>query len=229
MSVKIDKVSKTICRIGDMLIRHVANMRLYDKKSGKFDNTTKVNHNSSTKAGVNGLSSVYLNATFDKIILEASSPIMQTKDTYLPPPSISMSYGDFTNLRLTLDAVKVWFEKDEYRNDLFIYSKDGKPITVNSKYGNLNVQFKSHGYINNSSMQIEPYVVSNNINIESYPGILIRGQTGIIGRCSVTEFYELRMILLELLKNLYQNSLMLSIIGGTHENNEEIKQKGGLK
>lgn len=229
MNNNIDKVSKIVCKIGDMIIKHTANRKLYNKKLGKYEGIIRKVRNGSTKAGVNGLSSIYIGNSFDKVIVEASSPIMQSKDVYLPPPSISIGYGDFTNLKIVLDEVKTWFELEEYRNNLFIYSKDGKPISINSKYNNLNIQFKSHGYLNNSKMQIEPYVISNNINIESYPGILIRGQTGIIGRCSVTEFYELRMILLELVKNLYQNSLLLSILGGMCEENETNSNKGGVK
>lgn len=212
----VDKITKMVCRIGDMVIKHTSNLKLYNKTNNKYENVIRKIKNNATKAGVNGLSSIYINNSYDHIYLESINPSVKTGNTYVPPPSVSFGYGDLTNLKTTLDFAKVWFEADEYRDDLFIYSKSNKPINVNSKYIDLNVVFKSHGYLN-SSMRIEPYVISNNIGVDSYPGVRIRGSTGIIGHCSVDEFYELRTILLELIKNLYQNSLLLNILGGMCE------------
>lgn len=225
MNNDIDKVVKTVCKIGDMEIKHVTNRKIFNKKDGKYESQIRKMKMNYTRAGVNGLSTIYIEDFYDKIILQSLNPVVATKDSYIPPPSVSFGYGDFTNLKICFDFVKEWFEKDEYRNSLFQYSKDGRPISVSSKYNNLNVKFKSHGgFVNNSIMQIEPSVITSSIIRDSYPGILIRGKGGIVGRCSVTEFYELRDIILNLIHNLYQNSLLLNILGGMCEETKNKKE-----
>ena len=59
------------------------------------------------------------------------------------------------------------------------------------------------------------------MDVERYPGILIRGESGIIGTCTYIELFELRIILLDLLKNLYSNSLNLLLLGSLGECKEE--------
>lgn len=213
MEQKIDRITKLICRISDMNIKHITNEAIFNSHSGKVENSVK-KIKTQSKTGVNGYTSIYIGNTFDKISLENINPQVKTNNVYVPPCSVNFGYGDYTNLKIALDAVNEWFKNDDFRNDMYIYSNKGKPISVNSKYKDLYVNFRSHGSnLNNGIMTIYPTVISFNIGVDSYPGIEIRGQTGIIGHCSVTEFYELRMILLDSIKNLYQNSLMLMLLG----------------
>lgn len=224
MKEDYEKVVKTICRIGDMNIKHIVNKHLWDKSVGKYTPTFITHKNNSSRAGVNNLHSIFIENTFDKIILESAENVKNNDSkTYIPRPMISFGYGDFTNLKITFDEVFRWFKDDNFRNNLFQYTKDGKPYGISSNYKTLNVKFRAHGgFVNNSTMQIEPAVVSANMNVETYPGVLIRGATGIIGRCSLTELTELKDILLDLVRNLYQNSLLLSLVGGMNDRQEDI-------
>lgn len=223
MKEDYDKVVKTICKIGDMNIKHIVNKNIWDKSTGKYSKTFVLHKNNSSRAGINNLHSIYIENTFDKIILESSENVKSDSKTFIPRPMISFGYGDFTNLKITFDEVFRWFKDERFRNNLFQYTKDGKPYGISSNYKTLNVKFRSHGgFINNSTMQIEPAVVSANMNVETYPGVLIRGATGVIGRCSLTELAELKDILLDLVRNLYQNSLLLSIVGGMNDRQEDI-------
>ena len=221
MNKEIEKVSKYICKIGDMIIEHVSMKYTFDKKTAKDNSSFRIRTNKTTRAGSNGLSSIYIGNTFDKIILRSTKDMVKNENVWVPPPSIQFGYGDFNNLKIALDSVKEWFTDDKFRNELFLYSTDSKPISVSSKYADLNVKFKSHSGIRDSCMQIEPHVVSSFMDVERYPGILIRGESGIIGTCTYIELFELRIILLDLLKNLYSNSLNLLLLGSLGECKEE--------
>lgn len=215
MKNDFDKIVRTVCKVGDMEIKHITSHKTFNKTTGKYEDVLKSIKNNSSKAGINGLSSVYMGSTFDKIILESAKEMEKTKDgKYIPKNSVSFGYGDYTNLKIALDYVSKWFTEEKYRNGLFQYTKDGKPYGLSTRYKNMNIKFKSRGgYLNNNTLQMEPAVISTFMNTDTYPGVLLRGSTGIIGRCSVTEFYILKDILLDLIRNLYQNSLMLTILG----------------
>lgn len=221
MNKEIDKVTKYVCKIGDMIVEHISIKQTFDKKTNKYNSSFKIRTNKSTRAGSNGLSSIYIGNTFDRIILRSTKDMVNTDNSWVPPPSIQFGYGDFNNLKMALDSVKEWFVEDKFRNDLFQYSTDSKPISVSSKYADLNVKFRSHSVLKESCMQIEPHVVSTFMDLERYPGVLIRGATGIIGSCTYIEFFDLRMILLDLLKNLYSNSINLLVLGSLGECKEE--------
>ncbi len=216
MDNKIDKVIKRITQIGDMVIEHQTNVQIFDKRVGKFNPVIKVNKNSTSKAGVNGLSSVYIGNSYDKIVLKSNKDAIKTDENWVPPPAIIIGYGDFNNFKIFLDEIKSWFEIEEYRNNLFNYSTDGVPIQINSKYKDLGCRFKSHSYFINDVCAARPFIVTTTFGTDRYPGVEFRGKTGIIGCCTYSEFYELRFLLLDLLKNLYQNSLNLSILGGLY-------------
>lgn len=216
MNNKIDKVVKRVTQIGDIVIEHQTNLQMFDKHSGKYSRIIKSNRNPASKAGVNGLSTLYIGNSYDRIIIKSNKDAIKTEQNWVPPPNLSIGYGDFNNFKMFMDEIKSWFELDEYRNNLFNYSSDGKPIQINSKYKDVECSFKSHSSFINDVCMARPFIIASAFGVDRYPGVELRGKSGVIGHCTYSEFYELRIILLDLLKNLYQNSLNLSILGGIY-------------
>ena len=202
----VNSINKTITTIGDITISHkvvVFRKQKMVTTSYPYMNEYKINNSES----------YYLRETKDYIVLTEgfgkfdSEERIERLKTH-KKNSVLMTYSDISNIITLLNNASKWFTEDEYRNNLFKYDETGVPYAVSDKYENLctltNIVTGQDNFIS-----IQPVVVGNALNSVGFPGVVIKCQTGVIGSCSMTEFMTLKRLLINLLDNLYSNSIAL--------------------
>ena len=198
---RIGRINKVICTIGEITIKHSVGV-----KRGNLREDVDKTYVNKYMTGKTLFPSYYINHTSDGIILER----MKENKKEGVMCNVYLSYVDIAPVIRCLNEAKYWFEDEEIRNNLYVYSEDDKPYKVSEKYQYLNAQCTlTTGRFKGGFLSIQPAVVSEAVNNVLYPGVVFKCQQGVIGVCTVDEFLSLRIILISLLNNLYQESLNL--------------------
>lgn len=210
----VDSIFKTVAAFGNILVKHRVHILTLDKSGHSLDYVYKFT-SSKSRGGRLGYPSTFFNSSDDGIVLEN---IPKDKDTDKIKISVYLTYNDISELIRIFEESRSWFEK--YKNDLFEYDKNGIPYNVNQKYSELHAIMRLRFGIKGSFLAIQPAVILDSLNNTGYPGVILKSNTGCIGTCTITEFFSLQEIVINLMKNLYQisnelvNQYLLTEIGG---------------
>jgi len=210
----VDSIFKTVAAFGNILVKHRVHILTLDKSGHSLDYVYKFT-SSKSRGGRLGYPSTFFNSSDDGIVLEN---IPKDKDTDKIKISVYLTYNDISELIRIFEESRSWFEK--YKNDLFEYDKNGIPYNVNQKYSELHAIMRLRFGIKGSFLAIQPAVILDSLNNTGYPGVILKSNTGCIGTCTITEFFSLQEVVINLMKNLYQisnelvNQYLLTEIGG---------------
>lgn len=194
------KISKRITSIGNITIKHYVKLNTFDRSGHKQTYANMYN-------GMNS-PTCYLSNTSDAIILESYISESERKDKQRSI-SVYLSYNDAIGIDTMFNEGYRWFNSD-IKNDLFEYTKDGKPYKVNEKYRQLNYTINlKNTLLKGAFLCIQPAIITDMINTVTYPGVIFKCINGVLGTCTVEEFMNMRLVMRSLMNNLYQNSLLL--------------------
>lgn len=212
----IDSIYRTVATFGNISIKHRVHVFSRAKNNSTIPYKSKFT-SSRSKGGLVGYPSISFRSTDDAIILE-NIPKKDTKDDKVRV-SVYLTYNDISELIRVFKESTNWFT--EYKNDLFEY-ENNVPYGINSKYSNLHSIMKVKIGTPGTFLSIQPAVILDSMNSSGYPGIIIKTLNGYVGSCTLTEYFSMQQIVVNLLKNLYQisneliNQYLLSEIGGKH-------------
>ena len=213
-SMKLDSIYKNVAIFGNILVKHRVHIFSVDKLGMCAEYSSKFT-SSKSKAGKMGYPSVNFKSTDDSIILEN---IPKDSKTDKIRNSVYLSYTDLSEVIRVFKESTEWFDK--YKNDLFEYDKNNIPYGINQKYSNLHAIMRIKVGLKGTFLAIQPAVILDSMNSSGYPGIIMKTATGYIGSCTLTEFFSLQQIVVNMMKNLYQisndliNQYLLTEAGG---------------
>lgn len=199
---KINTITRIISKFGDINVKHRINLK---SKFINSDSSVFIFNDIRDKDKISGS----LKATYDSIVLESNiTPTINTGG-YSKKPSAMISYGDVVNTERLFNEVSKWFTDDNYKNHLFLYKdNDSKPYKISDQFRELSCVINlSIGL--DSFLSIQPGIISDMLNNVAYPGVYFRSNLGLIGSCTMTEFFDMKICLFNLLNNLYSISLNL--------------------
>lgn len=199
---KIDTVTKTINKFGDINVKHRAAVRtvFQNSKESIFFYQNKTTPNKTSAA---------IKQTYDGIILESAIGSMVNGSNQAKKPGVLFKYDDVYSVCTAFDNVYKWFNDERFKDSLFVYSEVSKlPYKIAERFKDLNVVVNL-SVSPNSFLSIHPGIISDAINNISYPGVYFRSDSGLIGGCTMTEFFNLRICVKNLLINLYSISMEL--------------------
>lgn len=206
----VDRINKVISKFGSITVKHSVKVSNIEKNTNRPLPVGYTYVSKLSAGGLAGLKSISMRDTKDAIIFESTNRSLNNNDKRAQV-SVYCSYEDVYSIKELFDTVSAWFIKDEYKNDLFKYDSHNMPFGITQKYETLNAtcNIKS-GFILDQMICIQPTVVfDQTLNKINYPGIVMKCKNGIIGYCTVMEFFNMKIAALNLLYNLYQNSLLL--------------------
>lgn len=199
----INKISKRIITIGGIQVKHYIKIPTTDKFGKKFP------YINTYKGGGMALPTCYVIQTSDAIILESVISDSERKDG-IRTISVYLSYNDIMGLKNLFDEGYRWFTDPSIKNELFSYTKEGKPYKISEKYTQLNYLINlKNSLLQGAYLCVQPAIVTDTKNIVTYPGVIFKCVNGILGMCTMEEFMNLRTLMDNLMTNLYQNSLLL--------------------
>lgn len=202
---KVDTVTKTVTRFGDIVIKHRAAVR------SNFQNSKEaVFFYTSSSSGPNKQSGA-IKQTYDSVILESGiiSGMNNNNNSSNKKAGAMIKYEDVYAVCRALDDASRWFSDDRFKDSLFVYSDTSKlPYKIAERYRDLNITI-SLSINPNAFLSIHPGIISDPMNNISYPGVYFRCEKGLIGGCTVTEFFSLKICVKNLLMNLYSISMEL--------------------
>lgn len=215
----VDSIYRNVEQFGSILVKHRVNLFQKDKNN-KSVPYGKIFTSQKSGGGRQGFPSVAFRSTKDSIILE-SGFVYNENDEYKRPNSVLLSYNDVADVKRCFSDVTMWFTEQPYKNELFKYDNvSGVPFGLTQKYETLNVTIDLKSGLRGAFLAIKPGVIIDPLNSIGYPGVIIIGQQGVVGSCTMTEFMSLRDIVINSLNNLYSisvdliNQYLLASIGG---------------
>lgn len=197
----LDSVYKDIGTFGSVGLKH--RVVLFSKGTDG-NNRPYVNQYKSTKSkgGSAGLMSYYFRRTTNALILESTEPVSKVKN------SIYFTQEDTMDSIRFLDEALNWFKDPEIKNNLFEY-EGNNPYKVSDKYNKLHsMMCPTHG-LRGAFVSIQPAVINDFRTRLGYPGVVIKGVTGVVGCCTVKEFENLVHIFKRSMLDLHSISMEL--------------------
>ena len=202
----IDSLYKTIGSFGGITVRH--RVAMFQKNTdGKNVPYIKSYGSSKSKGGMAGYMSYFFRKTNNAIILE-SNDYENSKETQKLKNSVYLTQEDSSEVERILDESEFWFKDKELKNNLFVYENDN-PYKVSDKYYSLNTILYPTFGIRGSFLSIQPAVVNDFKTRIGYPGVVLKGITGLIGCCTVQEFLSMSIVVRQNIRNLHSISMEL--------------------
>lgn len=219
----VDSIYRDIDQFGTIRVKHRVNLFSKDK-AGKNVPYGKIYVSQKSNGGIIGYPSVAFRETKDSLILESGYVFEKDNpNSVRKPKSVMISYDDVGEIKRCFNEAYKWFTSDPWKNELFKYDeKTGIPYGIAQKYESLNSTCNLKSGMRGAFLAIKPTTVSDPLNSIGYPGVVLIGQQGLIGSCTMTEFFSMRDVVLTNVTNLYQISLelvnqyLLGQIGGKH-------------
>lgn len=118
-----------------------------------------------------------------------------------------ITYTNFHEIRELLSEIETWLTDPKFDN-LFKYTEDGKPFGVSEMFANLKYTAHLVGRDKKFIMGI-PAMISH--YDETYTGIRLKNEKGIIGDLTYSEFMNLKDLLNNLMNNFYSDSLNIRL------------------
>lgn len=201
----IDSIYKNIGSFGGINIKHRVSM--FQKDTDGKNKEYKRNYGSSkSKGGMAGYMSYFFRKTTNAIILESND--FDSKETQKLKNSVYLTQDDICEVERILDESEFWFKDKELKNNLFVY-ENNNPYKVSDKYYSLNtIMYLTYG-LRGSFLSIQPAVVNDFKTRIGYPGVVMKGITGVIGCCTVKEFLSMSIVIKQNLRNLHSISMEL--------------------
>lgn len=215
----IEYINRGITTIGSISIAHKVSVYKAPKKgSNDPQQYHRKQCSSYTFAGKLGYPSYFCRETKDYIVLQEGIAATKTVEEYERQKenitykkrhvSVLLTYADVDNIKTTFDIASNWFIDEKYRNNLFLYDQSGIPYGLSHNFDTLSV-LTNLTTGKGSFLSIQPAVVLDALNSIGYPGVVLKCSSGILGTCTMAEFFSLKRIVIHLLDNLYTNTLCL--------------------
>jgi len=215
--MNIDSIYKSIAQYGSILVKHRVHV-FKSNKENKESNYGVRFTSTKSKGGSIGIPSVSFRGTDDCLILEN----IPKENTVKVKPAVYLTYNDVADVKRIFREATSWFK--DYKNDLFNY-ENSIPYSVSSKYQSLNTIMYPKIGVKGTFLAIQPAVIVDPLHGIGYPGIIMKGLSGIIGVCTYTEFLSMQTLVINSLEHLYEisNTLINQYLLLYSINQKEVK------
>lgn len=203
----IDSIYKDVGTFGSIHLKH--RVVLYTKGQDSKPKPYVSRYVSSrSKGGSVGFESYYYRKTNNALILESWDFDGERNTSNKLKNSVYFTQDDTANAIGFFNEALSWFKDSEIKNNLFEY-QGNYPYKVADNYSRLHaMMYPTHG-IKGAFISIQPAVVTDFKTKLGYPGVVIKGITGVIGCCTVKEFETLHSVFITNLKILHSLSVEL--------------------
>lgn len=204
---KVHRIIKLVSTFNDVSVKHIVYM--LEKKKDVFEDL----RSSYPQQGVYkdpryNIINLYTKSR-EGISIESTSHKLNDS-----PISTYFTYNNLYEVKEFLNECSKWFT-DNNMGDIFKYTQNGKPFGITDKYSDYFNVIYFKGQRNRYLIGVPAVIYDGE---DSYTGIRLKNESGIIGDMTNSEFMNFKMCLEDLIHNLYSNSLILtSGIGDINE------------
>lgn len=203
MVKKVNRISKTVATFNNISVKHLVYKTETNPKTNKLVDLSSeyIQEHLQHSDGSSIIINIYTK-TREGISLESTEHKLNDI-----PISSYITYTNVYEMLELLDECSKWLKGDEYKN-IFKYTSNGLPFGLSERFSGLSYTIYMKGSNNRYIIAI-PAVIHDNES--TYTGIRLKNEKGIIGDLTNSEFFNMKTCIENLCKNLYTNSMLLSI------------------